>query len=88
MSLQLGGQLIASRSADSFAEVSESSKRDALKAAAAVSVGFGGGKGSISASASYSQENQTSLQNKSGNVVNNSALAWSARGGNTLLAAT
>lgn len=81
--VQLGGQLTASKSASSFASTSESQKRDAMQAAAAVSVE----SKFVSASASYSKGKSDEIQTNAANVDSSSALAWNARGGNTLLCA-
>lgn len=82
-SFQLGGQLTATKSAESIASTSETSKRDAMQQAAAVSVGFKVFSASTSVSRGSSQEEKSAASA----LANDSALAWSARGGNTLLCA-
>ncbi|KAJ9493595.1 hypothetical protein H2202_010943 [Exophiala xenobiotica] len=80
---QLGGQLVATRSAESIATEKDSQKRDAMKMSAAVSLSGPYASGSVSAS----RETQTSGKSHEAVVNNTSALAWSAHGGNTLLCA-
>lgn len=81
-SFQLGGQLTGSKTSDSFAITNENAMRDAMKVSAAVSFSRLGVSGSVSAS----HEANDSIKNQSSAVGTASALAWSARGGNTLLA--
>jgi hypothetical protein len=81
--LQLGGQLLATRSAESIAATSEESKRDAMKVSAALSFGTP----FVSGSVKMSHETSDSSQKSTSSVQNASALSWSAQGGNTLLVA-
>lgn len=81
--VQLGGQLIATKSASSIAVKEESQKRDAMQMAAAMSVEAKAA--SVGASASKGTSVEVGTANS--NVNNTSTLAWSARGGNTLLCA-
>lgn len=81
--VQLGGQLTTSKAADSFASTTEEEKRDAMQAAVAASVETK----AVSASASYSTGTETEKKQKAMNIDSSSHLAWSARGGNSLLCA-
>ncbi|PIA97833.1 hypothetical protein CB0940_06427 [Cercospora beticola] len=81
--IQLGGQLTASKSATSFGTVKEEERRDAMQAAVAASVETK----AVSVSSSYSKGTSTDDTNRNTTVENASSLAWSARGGNTLLCA-
>ncbi|GIZ37345.1 hypothetical protein CKM354_000079500 [Cercospora kikuchii] len=81
--VQIGGQLTSTKSAASFADVKEDQRRDAMQAAVAASVETR----AVSVSSSYSQGSSQDAQNRQSNVNNASSLAWSARGGNTLLCA-
>lgn len=81
--VQLGGQLTASKSATSFGDVKEEERRDAMQAAVAASVETK----VVSVSSSYSKGSSKDDQSRATTVENASSLAWSARGGNTLLCA-
>jgi hypothetical protein len=82
-SFQLGGQLIGSKFGSSIAGTTEREKRDSMKVSAAVSVE----SKFASAEASYSNTTSNSEKTSTSSVQNSSALAWNARGGNTLLCA-
>ncbi|USW55752.1 Putative membrane attack complex component/perforin (MACPF) domain-containing protein [Septoria linicola] len=81
--VQLGGQLTSTKSASSFASVKDEQKRDAMQAAVAVSVE----SKFVSASAGYSKGKTDENESRASNTDSSSALAWNARGGNTLLCA-
>ena len=81
--IQLGGQLTTSKAAASFASTKEEEKRDAMQAAVAASVETK----VVSASASYSKGTETEDKRRNMDIDSSSQLAWSARGGNSLLCA-
>jgi hypothetical protein len=80
---QLGGQLQSSKFAGSMLSTTDSERADALKAA----VGASFGAQYVSGSARYSRDTQRSSQNQERKMSDLSNLAWTARGGNTLLCA-
>ena len=86
-SFQLGGQLVASKSADSIAETKDEQKRDAMKLAAALSFEAKRFGETAGASVGGSKEENKSEKSHSFSSSNSLALAWSARGGNSLLCA-
>lgn len=79
----LGGQLTASKSAESVAGANDTTKRDAMKWSAAASIE----SKYVSASVSGGIETGSNTATHNSTVNNSSTLAWNARGGNTLLAA-
>lgn len=81
--VQLGGQLTSTKSASSFSFAKDEQKRDAMQAAVAASVE----SKYVSASASYSRGKTEESESRASNTDSSSALAWNARGGNTLLCA-
>lgn len=80
--LLLGGQITATKSAESLGTVSDTQKRDAMKWSAAVSVE----SKYVSGSVSGGQEKIDAVNVHNSTLQNAAALAWAARGGNTLLA--
>ncbi|KAK5048993.1 hypothetical protein LTR84_005415 [Exophiala bonariae] len=80
---QLGGQLQSSKFASSLFSSKESDQRDALKASVAMSFSSTYASGS----ASYSNENQSHENEKERKISDLATLAWTARGGNSLLCA-
>jgi hypothetical protein len=80
---QLGGQMQSSRFASTMLTGSETLVQDALKAA----VGASFGAQYASGSAKYTKETQKTTHQAQQTVLDLSNLAWSARGGNTLLCA-
>lgn len=80
---QLGGQLQSLKIATSLLSEDESEKRDALKAA----VGATFAAQYVSASTKHSRDIVKSTQNTEQKIADLSGLAWTARGGNTLLSA-
>ena len=81
--VQLGGQLTSTKSASSFASTKDEQKKDAMQAAVAASIESKW----VSASASYSKGKTDESSSHAANTDSSSALAWNARGGNTLLCA-
>ncbi|RTE84716.1 hypothetical protein BHE90_000713 [Fusarium euwallaceae] len=79
----LGGRLESTKAADSFASASTSTAKEDFKASVGAAVSFG----PFAASVSGSTETQTGHDRGSNNQRGNSAISFTARGGDTLLCA-
>ncbi|KAI8716751.1 MACPF domain-containing protein [Fusarium sp. LHS14.1] len=77
----LGGRLESTKAADPFATASTSTAKEAFKASVGAAVSYG----PFAASASGSTETQTGHDQGSNNQRGNSAISFTARGGDTLL---
>jgi hypothetical protein len=80
---QLGGQLQSSKFAGSLTELKDIQKQDALKSEMGINFNAQYASGSIN----YGKQRQTGTQDFAGRGVDVSSLAWTARGGNSLLCA-
>jgi hypothetical protein len=80
---QLGGQLQSSKFAGSLTELKDIQKQDALKSEMGINFNAQYASGSIN----YGKQRQTGTQDFTGRGVDVSSLAWTARGGNSLLCA-
>lgn len=81
--VMVGGRLESTKAADSFATAKSLSEKEAFKASLGAAVSYGPAAASLSASS----ETQTSHTQGSNNQQGNSALSFTARGGDTLLCA-
>lgn len=79
----LGGRLESTKAVDSSFSAENSSVKDAFKASLGAAVSYG----PMSASASAGTETQDSHEGGSNKVKGNSAISYTARGGDTLLCA-
>ncbi|OCT47236.1 hypothetical protein CLCR_02283 [Cladophialophora carrionii] len=80
---QLGGQLQSSKFAGSLTESKDIQKQDALKSEMGINFNAQYASGSIN----HGRQRQTGSQDFTGHGVDVSSLAWTARGGNSLLCA-
>ncbi|KAJ4193091.1 hypothetical protein NW767_010375 [Fusarium falciforme] len=79
----LGGRLESTKAADSFASASSSTAKEDFKASVGAAVSYGLGAASVKGST----ETQTGHDQTSNNQRGNSAISFTARGGDTLLCA-
>ncbi|UPK92921.1 hypothetical protein LCI18_003856 [Fusarium solani-melongenae] len=79
----LGGRLESTKAADSFATSSSSTAKESFKASVGAAVSYG----PAAASVKGSTESQTGQDKSSNNQRGNSAISFTARGGDTLLCA-
>ena len=80
---QLGGQLQSTKFAGSLTELNDIQKQDALKSEMGINFSAQYASGSFN----YGKQRQAGEHRQSGRELDISRLAWTARGGNSLLCA-